>query len=220
MATIPATDDVEETLTGIMAKQSPLMKQARTQGIQQAQKAGLGQSTMAIKAAQAAAYQAALPIASQQAQQVHQKATQASQFGHETGLQQAGFKHAASQAELDRSLDFNKFSQSQAQQAHQFSSSMAHEQQQKHAERELDIWKSQLSQQSQERMASMQVAGQNKQVAMQAFASFQSSYDQLIANLHNNENIPADVRAHYLDHYNNIKNSNFNLVQSLYNTPV
>ena len=92
MATTPAPDDdVEKILTGIMSKQSPLMKQARTQGTQAAQTAGLGQSTMGIKAAQAAAYNAAMPIASQQSQQIHQKGMQTSQFGHETGMQQAGF---------------------------------------------------------------------------------------------------------------------------------
>lgn len=220
MATAPVPDDVEETLTKIMAKQSPLMKQARTQGLQSAQEKGLGQSTMGIQAAQAAAYQAAMPLASQQAQQAHQKNTQASQFGHETGLQTAGFQHAATQAELDRALDINKFTQSQAQQNTQFNQSLASEVQQAHLNRAQDTWKSQLSQQSQERIASMQVAGANKQIALQAFASFQSSYDQLIANLHNNENIPADVRAAYLSHYDNVKSSNYSLVQSLYNTPV
>jgi hypothetical protein len=62
-------DSVTSALTDIMSKDSPLMRQAETAGLQMANRRGLLNSSMATKATQDAAYTAALPIASQQASQ-------------------------------------------------------------------------------------------------------------------------------------------------------
>lgn len=62
-------DSVVNSLTKMMSQDSPLMRQAQTAGLQQANRRGLLNSSMAVQAAQDAAYTAAVPIASQEASQ-------------------------------------------------------------------------------------------------------------------------------------------------------
>lgn len=265
MVTTPAPDDdVEKILTRVMSQQSPMMKQARTQGLQAAQTAGLGQSTKGIEAAQAAAYQAAFPIASQQAQQGfqkgmqreefgHQRGMQGAQFGHETGMQQAGFgqqtkmqtaefgqqsklqgaqfghetgmqgrqfgheagmqtrgfQHAASQADLDRFqqekmanltgyLDRLKMHE-------EFSVTLPHEANMRAQDRQM-----------QERLAAMEINAADKERALSAMTQFNSAFTSAYAQIAQNENIPADARAYFLDRMNVVRDHNQNLTTTLY----
>lgn len=210
MATIPAPDDdIEKILTGIMAKQSPLQKQARTQGLQAAQEAGLGQSTMGIKAAQAAAYNAALPIASQQAQQSLQKGMQQQQFGHETGMQQAGFQHSASQAELDRAQQ--KAMLVKQAELQRFENYEAMTRQQAH-----DTYMKTLDRSLQERLASMDMSAQNKERALSAMTQFNNSYAASISQVMSNEALPLEARQAYLNQMSSLLSHNQNLTTSLY----
>ena len=66
-------DSVANRVAKITSGNSDIMKAARTQGLQQVNRRGLGNSTMAINAAEAAALGAAVPIASQEASQVAQR---------------------------------------------------------------------------------------------------------------------------------------------------
>ena len=66
-------DGVASRVAAISSGNSDLMKAARTQGLQSMQRRGLGNSSMAIGAAQGAALNAATPIASQEASQIAQK---------------------------------------------------------------------------------------------------------------------------------------------------
>lgn len=68
-ATNPALGDVATRINAIIADNSPLMQQARTAGMQALNRRGLGNSTMAIEAAEEALYGAAAPIASQESSQ-------------------------------------------------------------------------------------------------------------------------------------------------------
>lgn len=62
------TDDrVASRIAQITSENSPIMQQARTTGLQQANRRGLSNSSMAIGASQAEAIRAAAPIASQEA---------------------------------------------------------------------------------------------------------------------------------------------------------
>lgn len=60
----PSTDTVQGQVQGIIAKNSPLMQQARTSAAQTANKRGLVNSSMANQAGEMAVLNAALPIAS------------------------------------------------------------------------------------------------------------------------------------------------------------
>lgn len=76
---------------------SDYMKAARTSGMQTANRRGLGNSSMAAKASQAAAIDRAAPIASQEAQQIHQHNI----AEHEGGIKtdQLGMQLAAAERE-------------------------------------------------------------------------------------------------------------------------
>lgn len=62
-------ESVSGRVTGLLSQHSPLMKQARTQGLQTANRRGLLNSSMAVQAGQDSAYRVAVPIASQEAAQ-------------------------------------------------------------------------------------------------------------------------------------------------------
>lgn len=66
-------DSVEGKVTGLVDVNSPLIQQARTQGMQAANRRGLANSSIAVGASQDAAYKAALPIATQDATQTYGK---------------------------------------------------------------------------------------------------------------------------------------------------
>lgn len=85
-------DSVASRVAAITSGNSDLMKLARTQGMQSANRRGLGNSTMAVGAAQSATLNAAVPIASQEASQVAQRNL-------------AGMNSVAEEARLMRSLD-------------------------------------------------------------------------------------------------------------------
>lgn len=69
----PEDDSVSNKLTGLISQNSPLMDQAKTTGMKLANRRGLQNSTMATGAATNEMIKAALPIASQEATQTHQK---------------------------------------------------------------------------------------------------------------------------------------------------
>jgi hypothetical protein len=75
----PADASVDTQLDKILAKPSPLMRQARATGLQVANRRGLLNSSLAGQASQKALYDVAVPIASQNAAQINQ-----------TNLQQMG----------------------------------------------------------------------------------------------------------------------------------
>jgi hypothetical protein len=79
----PEDDSVSKRVTGLMNQQNPFMQQAQTAGLKQANRRGLLNSSMAVGAAQGEAYKAALPIASQESQQIAAKNLQ-----HIAGAQQ------------------------------------------------------------------------------------------------------------------------------------
>lgn len=66
-------DGVAQRIASITSGSSPMMKQAKSAGMQTANRRGLGNSSMAAGASQAEAIRAAAPIASQEAQQIYGK---------------------------------------------------------------------------------------------------------------------------------------------------
>lgn len=70
---LPGDASVENRLTGLLSSNSSYMKLARSAGQRNAAKRGLGNSSIAAGAAEAAAIAAAAPIASQDAAQAHQR---------------------------------------------------------------------------------------------------------------------------------------------------
>lgn len=87
-ATTGKWDEEDATVSGrvqgLMSKDSPFMQQAQTQAKQSSNKRGLMNSSMAVTAGQDAAYRAAVPIASQDAQQAHTRNMQERDLSYQT----------------------------------------------------------------------------------------------------------------------------------------
>ncbi len=99
--------DVGKQLTGLLGKSSPYLTAARTGAMKTANSRGLLNSSIAAGAGENAAIKSALPIASQNADQISQQNLQAGQFGHEakqlgTQLQSQEDIAYANIARLDR----------------------------------------------------------------------------------------------------------------------
>lgn len=93
----PEDDNVVTQTTGLMAGDSPLIKQARSQGEAAANRRGLLNSSISVGASQGAAYAAAIPLASQQSAQLHAKNLTAQQ-----GVQTGQLNEQQNIAEKDR----------------------------------------------------------------------------------------------------------------------
>lgn len=216
MAAPTYDDDVEKALTKVMSQNSALMKQARTQGLQGAQQAGLGQSTMGIQAAQAAALNAAMPIASQQAQQAHQKNIQGAQFGHETGMQQAGFQHASSESALDRAQQTKQLWDSGYLDRLKMHEGADLDRRAQELQRNFEAQQNQAQRSMQERLAAMEIGAADRERAASAFNSIENAYAAMFAQIGANENLPANVRESYIQHAGAVRQSNINMISSLY----
>lgn len=68
-------DSVSKQVNKLTSQNSPLMQQAKTAGMQTANRRGLLNSSMAVGESQREAYNAAIPIASQEASQIANKNT-------------------------------------------------------------------------------------------------------------------------------------------------
>jgi hypothetical protein len=107
------TPDSKATVQGqikdITASDSPLMQQAATRGLQQANRRGLGNSSMAVQAGQAALYDAALPIAQQDANTFSNAGQFNAQNQTQVALNNAAARNAAAQFVAQTATDVSKF---------------------------------------------------------------------------------------------------------------
>lgn len=98
----PDQRDVLYQLDRTLASDSPLVKRARTGAAQAANRRGLLNSSMAVQAGEAAAIDAALPIAQQQAQQIQQSRLTEQQIAGQRDLQAVEIASRELIAGLDR----------------------------------------------------------------------------------------------------------------------
>ena len=89
---------VANRIAAITSGSSDFMRQARTAGMQSANRRGLGNSSMAVGAAQGAAIDRAAPIAGQEAGQIHQRNLTEQNFRNQTDLD--GMRYAAAEREM------------------------------------------------------------------------------------------------------------------------
>lgn len=82
----PEDASVSKQLTSVLDTKSPLLTRARTGAAQESNRRGLLNSSIAVQAGEAAALDVALPIASQQAGQIHQANLAGGQIASTEGL--------------------------------------------------------------------------------------------------------------------------------------
>jgi len=93
---------VSTRVTGLMSKNSPFMQQAKTQATKASNRRGLMNSSMAVTAGLDSGYRAAVPIASQDASQAHQRNMQERDIANQTNI--AGMNIAAHDREKSASM--------------------------------------------------------------------------------------------------------------------
>lgn len=90
---------VANRIAAITSGNSDYIKQARTSGMQSANRRGLGNSSMAVGAAEAAAIDRAAPIAAQEASQINQRNLSGQEFRQQGGIANQNYQY---QTELDQ----------------------------------------------------------------------------------------------------------------------
>ncbi len=147
----PEDASVTTQLEKVTNTDSPLLTQARTRGAQVANRRGLLNSSLGVQAGEAALFDVALPIASQQAAQIQQSNIQGGAVA------------------------------------------------------------------STERIAATNVAAFEREKATAALAQFDTNFQNSFNAISTDENLPAATRTSFLRHIGAVRDSNFNLVEQLYN---
>lgn len=108
-APLPGSTNPDNSVSGrvdaILASDSPLMRRAGAEGMQAANRRGLGNSSMSVQASQAAILNAATPIASQEAQQQASAELAAADASNRERLQQAQLDAAAADTQARIAAD-------------------------------------------------------------------------------------------------------------------
>lgn len=92
---------VANRIAAITAGNSDFIKQARTSGMQAANRRGLGNSSMAVAASEGAAIDRAAPIAAQEAQQINQRNLSGQEFRQQGMISAQDFRQQGSLSDQD-----------------------------------------------------------------------------------------------------------------------
>lgn len=169
---------VQGQMTSLLDKGGDYMKRAETKGLQIANKRGLLNTDMAISAAHGAAMDAAMPIATQDAQTYNTQS-----LTNQASNNQANQFNAATQTQTDLA------NQSATNRASEFNSSM-----------DLDKWNTEKELESREFLTRLEQSGKMEQMSAEASANLKGEYvktwdkmrqDSIIAiqEIQNNPNI-------------------------------
>ncbi len=229
----PETDptSVSRRLTGLLAKDNPLMQQARTTGLQIANRRGLLNSSIAVGAAQNQMIRAALPIASQEASQAAAKELTGMTTGSQERIAGRGTESQERIAALatgsqERIAAVGTESREriagQSVASQEFIATLGLDTQRDIAA--LDVASreeiARLGVGSQERIAALNVAAHDRQFAISALTVLEQKYGQMWTEIVKNKDIPADARENYFQHIAALRDSDMALVEQLYNIDI
>ena len=191
----PADASVATQLGKVLASDSPLLTQARTRAAQVANRRGLLNSSLAVQAGEAAAFDVALPIASQEAGQIQQRNLQGRQIASTEGLasRELGSREALTREALS-SQERTTAAEIAGRQA-----------------------VSEAGIAAQERISASGIAAFDREKSTAAVAQIDAVYQQAFTAIAALEDIPAETREAYLTHLAAIRDTNFGLVEQLYN---
>lgn len=201
----PDDASVSTQLSKVLSTDSPLLTGARTRAAQVANRRGLLNSSMAVQAGEAAAFDVALPIASQQAGQIQQANLQRTQIG---STERLAARELGSRSELLKTELGSRETLTREALRSQESTSAA-----EITSREVI---SEAGIAAQERIAASNVASFEREKATAALAQFDNNYQEAFQTISANENLPAETRERYLTHLAALRDTNINLVEQLY----
>lgn len=202
-------DGVASRIAAITSGGSPVMKQAETAGMQSANRRGLGNSSMAVGAAQSEVIRAATPIASQEAQQVAQKnltemgsrqqtAINDANIAQQTAMQGREFAQQNSMADKDLAGRIQLQDKSTA--------------------AAIDLAK--LNNDQQDDIVSRQIAAQERERIAASLTDLSAQRMNATANTLQNDKIPATARSAAQSSFNDQYQSTVNYLQNLYGVSV
>jgi hypothetical protein len=245
--------DVSKNLTGLLSQNNDYMKSARTQGMQAANKRGLQNSSMAVGAAQGAAIERALPIAQQQASQVHQRNLSGQEYSQQGGLlsQQQAHETATQERQIGANeatqiRDIQAQAESQGRQITADEQSQIRDLENRVFMQQADFLNQQVLQasefgqrteeqqraisaatedlirqlESQEKVSFANIAAHDREKAAALAASFEATYGEVFRTIGQNPDLPAKVRDKYLAQAAAQRDSNYNLLESLYGVDI
>lgn len=187
-------DSVTNALTNLVSKDSPLMRQAQTSGLQTANRRGLLNSSMAVKAAEDAAYAAAVPIASQEASQA--AGENLANLDASTRLQ---LQQMSDSGQMDRLTASINATNTQQQNEIAYQTAMK-----------------QLDRSLQEKLAKMNLDESQRASAAQSVLASQELYNNRINNIMANTNLSAEDRTTQLASAKSFFDIQMDLVQQMY----
>lgn len=206
---IEENESVASRVADLTSKDSPIMQQARTSGLQQANRRGLLNSSIAIGAAENEAYRAALPIASQEAGQMAQRNLTGLNFQGQRGLQQQDIQSRERLAEGDRAAQRERLE-------------LELGSRERLAGTELDAARERLGLElgQRERDSARNFATQQQSLVNSAVQNANAAYAQMFSNIANNPDLPADVRDRYLGHIQAVQTANLDVIQQIFNVQI
>lgn len=218
---------VADRVTGLMQTNSPLMKQARTTGNQQANRRGLLSSTMGIQAAESEAYRAAVPIASQEAAEANQRVMQARDITNQRSMleMEVGSRERmqlAEQAAQKERLGMQITSQERMalQDLEAAKERLGMQLTSQNLQQNRDIisreQQNSLDRAQQDVINQRQVNAGERQNAASMITNFEQIYSQTIASIMNNGDLPAATRQQYMDHAAAVRDNNIRMVEQMY----
>ena len=229
---------VQGQLKTITSQSSPLMEQAKAEGLKTANRRGLLNSSLAAGTSQAEVLKAATPIAQQDAQTeatrqmtdntFRQSAglnTQQAQINSDLSAQNAAQASALSAQESTQTRALNKDvygynSNLSAQNAAQTAAQSAQEakqaqtlQSQKSTQ---DLALQQAQNASAEKIASWNVSQNDKQAAITATQQIDATYANTVASITGNTSLPAATRDAYLKNAATVRDSAYKMIEQIY----
>jgi hypothetical protein len=187
-------DSVQNALMSLMSKESPLMRQAETAGLTQANRRGMLNSSMSAQASQEAAYRAALPISMQDASQNYGKNLSRQNFDQALNMQQDQQGFLASQSALDR-----EFRGGQAGLDRTFRSAEAG-----------------LDRGLQQTLASWQLGSSDRNAAANVLSQMEVNYQNMFRTIMANPDLDAQTRAEQLQSAQRLRDTQIDFVQQLW----
>lgn len=190
----PPPAGVADRLADLLNPNSDYMRRARSRGLMTANRRGLLNSTMAGEAAEAAALDAALPIAASDAEIANSQYMQGRQIASDQFMQERDISLQkwlqASDSELQLAIQNNDISS-------------------RH-------WIAQLDADTRTQIANLQVGASDREKIGAMIATVQSNYTSMYNNILNNPDLPADQRAAELQHIENVLQNGISLIEQSY----
>ena len=225
---------VSGRLKGLLSSRSPYMQRARTRATQLANRRGLMSSSIAAGAGEAAAIDAALPIAQADAAiaegergRVSQELMQQRNLRVQQLMQERGFTHEQAMSEAGREFAGRQAALDRAAQRYMFDSGMSHEAAQAEAQRKFAGVQADLDRETQRLMqerglsyeeaqslANRELKQRNSVQTATQFA--QDQYQQSLDRLALNTDIPAEERARLEEHYAFLRDQAIDAIRAIY----